>query len=96
MGQPHHGEKHCAMNTSSMTTRTGLKESTQAHGLRQKENQYIYKHMPAAPPIHIAPLRTSQPASPRACYPPTHTASSLLDPPPLPIIRASARHPRDL
>ena len=41
MGQPYQGEKRCAMNASYMTTHTGLKESTQAHGLRHKKNQYI-------------------------------------------------------
>ena len=84
------------MNASQMSTHAGRKECTRAHGLRPKENQYIYKHMPAAPPILKAPLRTSQPASPRACTNPTYSKPFLVDPPPCPSFVRALGTPRTL
>ena len=85
MGQPHHGEKRCAMNTSSMTTQTGLKESAQAHGLRQKKNQYIYP--PACGTPHPHSTSADQPASQPACLHPPPPRSNLLSLRPLSRIR---------
>jgi hypothetical protein len=71
MGQPHHGEKRCVMNVSSMTAHTGLKESTREHGGGKGEtNIYIttclrYPH----PNSTSADQQASQPA----CLLPPHS-----------------------